>query len=105
MLEIASWPVKDPAVAGSNCNCRVNDCPGLSVAGRVPPEIEKPAPLTAAELTVTEAVPVELNVIDCATGVFTSTVPNPIDVAFRVKAAEAALSCSERVLEVLPWSL
>ena len=72
------------------------------MAGREFPETEKPAPLTAAELTVTGAVPVELNVIGCATGEFTSTVPNPIDVAFRVRAAEAALSCSETVLEVLP---
>src|SRR5579863_1786205 len=99
---MASWPAKDPAVVGSNCTSRVSDCPGLSVTGSEAPETEKFAPLTAAELTVTEAVPVELNVIGCATGVFTTAVPNPIDVAFSVRAAEAALSCSERVLEVLP---
>jgi hypothetical protein len=99
---MTSWPVKDPAVAGSNCTSRVNDCPGLSVDGNELPESEKPAPLTEAELIVTGAVPVELSVIGCTTGVLTMTVPNPIDVAFTVRVAEDALSCSETVLDVLP---
>ena len=102
LLEMASWPVNDPAVAGSNCTSSVSDCPGLSVAGSEAPDTEKSVPLTAAELTVREAVPVELNVIGCATGVPSLTFPNPIDVAFRDKTAVAAFSCSETVWEMLP---
>jgi hypothetical protein len=81
---------------------RVSDWPGLSVAGSVAPDTENPAPLTCAEFTVKGAEPVELNVIDCAAGVFTTTLPNPIDVAFKLSAAVAAFSCSEVALEVLP---
>jgi hypothetical protein len=72
------------------------------VTGSEAPEMEKFAPLMAAELTVTGTVPVELNVMGCTTGVFTMTEPKPIDVAFRVSAAEAALSSNETFLEVLP---
>ncbi len=72
------------------------------MAGSEPPEKEKLAPLTAAELTVTGAVPVELNVIGCATGVFTIRCQTHTDVAFTVKAEVAAFSCRETVLEALP---
>ena len=41
------------------------------MAGKLAAEKEKPAPARAAELTVTGAVPVEVRVTDCATGVFT----------------------------------
>ncbi len=74
----------------------------MSVAGSEALDTEKPVPLAAAELTVTGAVPVEFNVIGCATGVFSITLPNPIDVAFTVKTAVAAFSCSETFWEALP---
>ena len=48
---------------------------GFRVAGRVPPTIVKPAPVMAAELTVTADVPVEVNVSDCVVAVFTVTSP------------------------------
>jgi hypothetical protein len=35
----------------------------------------KPAPVTAAELTITGAVPVDVNVNDCIVGVFTVASP------------------------------
>jgi len=44
--------------------------------GKVVPVNENPVPLIAAELTVTFAVPVELNVTDCVAGVLTATLPN-----------------------------
>ncbi len=37
--------------------------------------IEKPAPVIAAEFTVTAAVPVEVNVSDCVVAVFAVTFP------------------------------
>jgi hypothetical protein len=38
--------------------------------------MEKPVPVSVAELTVTAAVPVDVSVIDCAAAVFTATLPN-----------------------------
>ena len=37
--------------------------------------IEKPAPMIAAEFTVTGAVPVDVNVSDCVVAEFTVTFP------------------------------
>jgi len=66
----------------------------------VAPVTENPTPLTPAEFTVNGAEPVELNVIGCATCVLTTTLPNPIDVAFTLRTAVAAFNCSEIVREV-----
>jgi hypothetical protein len=63
-----------PVDVGLNCTCSVNDCVGTNVTGRVP-TTEKLAPVTAAELTITGAVPMEVNVSDCAVEVFTVTLP------------------------------
>jgi hypothetical protein len=75
LLLMARLPVAVPAVAGMNCTCSVNDWFGLSVAGSVPPTMVKPAPVSAAEFTVTADVPVEvrINIIDFA--VFTVSLP------------------------------
>jgi hypothetical protein len=51
------------------------DCVGFSVTGRPEPTIVKPAPVIAAEFTVTGAVPVDVNVSDCVVAVFTVTLP------------------------------
>ncbi len=40
------------------------------------PDIVKPVPVSAAELMVTGAVPVEVKVTDCVDAVFTVTLPN-----------------------------
>jgi hypothetical protein len=37
LLLIVICPVAAPVAVGSNCTCRVTDCVGLSVAGKVPP--------------------------------------------------------------------
>jgi len=63
-------------VVGSNCT--VNVAVGLDdvrVNGKVTPENEYPGPVIAAELTVTDAVPVELKVRDCVVAVPTATLP------------------------------
>ncbi|HMG86888.1 MAG TPA: hypothetical protein VK574_14245 [Terracidiphilus sp.] len=44
-------------------------------------------PLTLVEFTVTGVVPVDLNITGCDTAVFTSTLPNPSDVPFTLRAA------------------
>jgi hypothetical protein len=51
------------------------DCVGFSVAGKLPPTIAKPAPVIAAEFTVTGEVPVDVSVNDCVVDVFTVTSP------------------------------
>jgi hypothetical protein len=64
-----------PAAVGKNCTCSVIDCVGFSVTGRLPPTIVKPAPVIAAELTVTGDVPVDVSVNDWVVAVFTVTLP------------------------------
>lgn len=61
----------------------------MSASGNVTPEIEKPAPVTVAELMVTELLPVEVKVMDCVVDVFTDTLPKLTlaELTFRVEAA------------------
>ena len=75
LLEMVNCPVAAPADAGSNCTLRFAVCPEVKVIGKVAPETEKPAPVTAAELTVTGAVPVDDKTIDWLVAVFTATLP------------------------------
>jgi hypothetical protein len=63
-LLIVSCPFPVPVAVGANCTCKVIDCVGFSVTGKLPPTIVKPAPEIAAELTVTGDVPVEVSVND-----------------------------------------
>jgi hypothetical protein len=48
----------------------------------------KPAPVIAAELIVTAAVPVDVIVNDCTTAVFTATLP-------KLRLAELIVNCGE----------
>ena len=63
----------------------------FSVNGNVVPDVLKPAPVTEAALIVTAPVPVEVNVTDCVAGVFRSTVPKAMLVAFTLKVAVPGL--------------
>ena len=74
-LVIVSWPLALPSAVGSNCTCSVIDCVGFRVTGKLLPTIEKPAPVIAAELTVTGEVPDEVSVKDCVATEFTITLP------------------------------
>ena len=76
LLLIESCPVAVPVAVGPNCTCKVADCVGFSVTGKLPPTMVKPAPEIAAEFTVTGDVPVEVNVNDCVVAVLTVTLPN-----------------------------
>jgi hypothetical protein len=74
-LLIVICPLAVPVAVGRNCTCSVTSWVGFSVTGRLPPTIVKPAPVIAAELTVTGAVPVEVSVNDCVVAAFTVTLP------------------------------
>jgi hypothetical protein len=86
LLLIVSCPLAEPVDVGLNCTRNVIDCDGFSVAGRLPPTIEKPAPVIAAEFTVNGAVPVELMVSDWVVEVFTVTFP-------KLRFVALAISC------------
>jgi hypothetical protein len=75
LLLIVNFPFALPSVVGSNCTCNVDDWVGASVTGRLPPVSAKPGPRMEAEFTMTGAVPIEVNVSDCAVEVFTVTFP------------------------------
>jgi hypothetical protein len=64
LLLIVICPLAAPVAVGRYCTCSVIDCVGFNVAGKLPPTIVKPAPVIAAELTVTGAVPVDVKVND-----------------------------------------
>lgn len=102
LLLMLSWPVAEPAVVGSNKTAAVAVWPGLRVKGTMMGESEKPVPVTLMELTVTAAVPLEVNVRICVTGVFSRTLPNEMVVALTLSAAVPVFNCSERVREMLP---
>ena len=77
---------------GSKCTFSITDWLGLKVTGNAAPDMVKPVPVSATELIVTGAVPVDLNVTGCVDTVFTVTLPN-------VKLAALTVSPG---LELLP---
>jgi hypothetical protein len=58
-----------------NCTCNVTAWLGFSITGRLLPTTVNPAPVIAAELTVTGEVPDDVNVNVCVAAVFTVTLP------------------------------
>ena len=64
LLLIVICPLAAPVAVGRYCTCSVTAWPGFNVTGRPPLMIVKPAPVMVAELTVTGAVPVDVNVND-----------------------------------------
>src|ERR1700733_793935 len=62
----------------------------------------KPVPPSVAELIVTGAVPVELNVTGSVEAVFTVTLPNARLLGLTVNVGTAAFSCKAKLLETLP---
>jgi hypothetical protein len=102
---MVSCPVKAPVVVGSNCTSRVTAKLGFNVTGKVAPDIVKPVPLNVAELIVTGAVPVEVNVRGSVDAVLTVTLPNAKLGALTVNVgtlAAVAFSCRAKVLETPP---
>jgi hypothetical protein len=62
LLVIVKTPVKVLTLDELNCSVNVAVCPGLRVAGTVPPETLNDEPVTGTPVIVTGAVPVELRV-------------------------------------------
>lgn len=89
-------------VVGSNSKFSVASWFGFKVAGKSTPGTVKSAPVSGAPLIVTGTVPVEVIVTDCVAGVFTNTSPNATLVALMLSASMAALSCSVKLVNVLP---
>ena len=102
LLLIVICPVRAPAVVGSNCSCSVRACVGFSVTGKLPPMMVKPAPVIAAEFTVTGVVPVEVSVNDCVVAVLTATLPKLRLAALSVNRGFAAVPVPPRVTKAVP---
>ena len=95
-------PVAAPDAVGSNCTASVAVLFGLIVRGKDSPEIENPAPVTVAPLTVTAAVPVEVNVMVCALARLTATVPKETLAALNASVGTVVPSASAKDLWRLP---
>jgi hypothetical protein len=72
------------------------------VIGNVTPDIEKPVPVTAAELMVTEPEPVDVKVNDCVVAVLTATLPKLTVEALRPSVDDAGVNCTAKVCEAPP---
>ena len=97
-LWIVNCPDAAPVAVGSNCTFSVTDWPGFKVTGNVAPDTVKTVPLVVAELTVTGAVPVEVNVTGCVDAVFTVTSPN-------VRLAALSVNCGLTTAVPVPLRL
>jgi hypothetical protein len=94
-LLIVTWPLTVPVTVGRNCTCNVMDCAGFNVAGKFPPTIVNPEPLIVAEFTVTDEVPVDVNVSDWVVAVSTVTLP-------KLKLAALTDNCGLGVAVLVP---
>ena len=72
------------------------------MTGKVIPEMLKPAPLTAAELMVSAAVPLDVKVTACVEAVFRFAFPNERLLALTVIDGTAAFNCSAKLAVALP---
>lgn len=81
-------------MVGPNCTISVTAFPGLSVAGKIAPDSEKPAPVKATEFMVNGAVPVDSKEMDWVFAVVSATLPN----ATLISVGTAAFNCSAKVL-------
>lgn len=77
-----------PAAIGLKCTVSTVDWPCLRVAGKPPPDTEKPVPVAELDLTTSDALPVDVRVIDFVTAVPTATSPNCKEEVLSVNAGE-----------------
>jgi hypothetical protein len=70
--------------------------------GRFEPVIEKPLPETAAELTLTGAVPVDDRTTVWVVAEFITTLPKEMLLALIVNVGTAAFNCRAKPIEALP---
>lgn len=102
LLLIVSCPAAAPEAFGSNCTFSVAVWPDVNVSGNVAPDRVNPLPLTDAELTVTAALPVDVNVTTCVAAVFTATLPKEILVAFTLSVGTTGANRRANVAEAPP---
>jgi hypothetical protein len=81
LLAIVSWPDAADALVGSKLTFNEADFPDAIVRGKVNPETEKPVPVTLAELTTSEAEPVDESVRVCVAVELRTTLPKLMVVA------------------------
>ena len=101
-LLIVIDPLAAAAVVGANFTVSVVDCPGFSVAGKLPPVIVKPVPASVAELMVSAAVPDEVSVTVCVADEFTVTSPKARLLVLSVSCGEPPVSCTANVFVTVP---
>jgi hypothetical protein len=90
-------------VAGSNCTSSAIAIVGFKVTGKVAPDIVKPVPVNIAELMVTGAVPVDVNITGRVDVVFSVTLPNERLAGLTVNVGPpAAFNCRAKLVETLP---
>jgi hypothetical protein len=75
---------------------------GFNVSGKVAPEAVNPAPLIAAALIVTAAVPVDDKVIVCVVALFTDSLPNDKLVELTPRVGTDEPSEIAKVFDALP---
>ncbi len=92
LLFTVSVPVAEPEVVGANFTFSVTVCFGLSVIGNVAPDTVKPVPLIAAELIVSDAVPLDVIVTGNVALEFTATLPKFSDVVLIVQFGVVAFT-------------
>ena len=99
VLPMVTCPLAEPLTAGLNWTESVAVWPGLRLIGNATPEMEKPAPLTVAEFTVTATVPVDERVSDCVLDELTVTLPNSMIEALNDNVGTTAFNCSATFFE------
>jgi len=102
LLVTVSWPVTGPAAEGRNCTLSVAVWLGFNVSGNGAPDNVNPVPVSAAALTVTGSVPVDVKVTDCVAAVFTATSSKTKLLVLTLRMSDAALNCSGTVIELPP---
>jgi len=76
--------------------------PAFKVSGNVPGVMLKSAPVTAAALTVTGDVPVELSVTACVASVFSDTLPKATLDVLMLSVETGTVNCTAKVFVTGP---
>jgi len=103
-LASVSCPVAGPGTVGSKFTLNAAVCPGESVSGKVAPDIENPEPVTVAEFTVTDSVPLDDRVSGWVATEPTITLPKSKLVELTFSPGVTASSCTKKVSET-PFAL
>ena len=98
LLLIVSFPLAAPAAVGRNFSCRVTDWFGVSVTGKLPATMVKPAPAIEADFTVTAEVPDDVSVTEAVAEEFTVTLPKLRAEALSVNCGRCRLGRADALL-------